>query len=781
MSRSNTSSTKRLRLKENFVNSKIKVMTKLHKEKQMSHFRKMLFAAAAVASFLGMGNSANAQNNSNPFVCNTSFSPLVVRVEGLRELVGDIVITCTGGNSIGPNATQSNLGNPPQGVPASGVVANPGLSAANAPFVPISNPTVPAINISVTVAGTTITNRIFTSTNLTDALLFIDEPTNPTTNVANINNQNPCSATSGTIGAAGVCTGMNYFFNNGIAVGAGYPAGGVPATATGAPASVPINVFQGQYGVGGGFANTSTITFVGVPVVQPGTFQGAGSRIFRIKNIRIQVANSFQVNGQINAFISIQNPPANLVLNNAQGTVGFVQQGLTFDAVSGGPYAQCLGWNVSSAGAFVTTGTSVVLPSGINGSTGVLRYAEAYGVSFKRRGFAGNLDTYDAIYNQFYANGFGQSNPTVNYNNESGFYNTTFSTNNSLNAAGIASNGTRLRARFVGVPSAVRVYVSAQPVTGFVLGGTTTSYGQGSAAPASAYAVSVASANGESSAGFTANSSTILYSTNSTVQGITAPGFANLGAAYNGINSGATAGYMQVTIASDGTGTFFWEVLRADDNTIDRLDFLVAIAFVPTTSIVTDANTSVVANVSGNYAPIATTGGNGYPSIPSFVLSSPEALKPIFTITNCATNLLYPFVSSVTGFNTGVAVANTSKDPFGTINETGICKVFFYGTTAGGGIDPTPQSFSKSLPSGQVATFNLLFGGPDYGIQPVVGFQGYIIISCNFRWAHGFAFISDPSNLQTAHGYLALILDPKNVADILGRRTGAAAAEALDN
>ena len=65
----------------------------------MSHFRKMLFVAAAVASFIGTSNTANAQ--ANPFVCNTSFSPLVVRVEGLRELVGDIVITCTGGNSIG--------------------------------------------------------------------------------------------------------------------------------------------------------------------------------------------------------------------------------------------------------------------------------------------------------------------------------------------------------------------------------------------------------------------------------------------------------------------------------------------------------------------------------------------------------------------------------------------------------------------------------------------------------------------------------------------------------
>ena len=751
----------------------------------MSHFRKMLFAAAAVASFLGMDTTASAQ----PFVCNTSFSPLVVRVEGLRELVGDIVITCTGGTSIGSPAGGATVSvgnaNPIVSAGAVGVQAAPGLGGlpgTSVAFVPFSNPTVPAINISVTVAGTRITNRIFTSTNLTDALLFIDEPTNPVTNVATTNNQNPCSATNATIGAAGVCTQMNYFFGTGgIATGAGYVV--APA---GAPAGVPINVFQAQYGVGGGFApNEQTITFVGIPVVQPGTFTGAGSRVYRIKNIRVQVANAFQVNGQIQAFISIQNPPANLVLNNAQGVVGFVQRGLFFDAIQGGPYAQCLGFNVSSSGAFLTASASTNI-----GQTGVLRFTEAYGVSFKRRGFGGPLDIYDPLFNQFFVNGFGQSNPTANYNNESGFYNTTYSVNNSLNVAGIASNGTRLRARFVGVPSAVRLYVTLQPVTGTIVGGSSTFYGQGTSAPGSAYAVSVSNANGENT-GFAPNTSTAFgaATTGATpvafaVQGSTATGFGGTAVAYSspgGMVSG-TAQYSAVTIASDGTGVFFWEVLRADDNTIDRFDFAVAVSFVPTTSIVTDANTSVVANVSGNYAPIATTGGNSYPHIPSFVLSSPEELKPIFTITNCATNLLYPFVSSVTGFNTGVAVSNTSKDPFGTVNETGICKVFFYGTTAGGGIDPTPQSFSKSLPSGQVATFNLLFGGPDYGIQPVVGFQGYIIISCNFRYAHGFAFISDPSNLQTAHGYLALILDPKNFADIWRQRaTGVLAAESLDN
>lgn len=742
----------------------------------MSHFRKMLFALVATASFIGMSGNAQAQT-SNPFVCNTSFSPLVVRVEGLRELVGDIVITCTGGNSIGTptvqaNAPVPNSGNPPSLVLAQGVVAQPYLGGSQ-----ILNPTVPAVNISVTVSAGRITNRLF-SNNLTDALLFIDEPTNPVINVANRDNQNPCYsyAPSGFVQTAGVCTGLNYYFENGVATGAG-----IPGTAAGQ--NVPLNVFQGQYGIGGGFVpNERTITFVGVPIVQPGTFTNAGSRIYRVKNIRIQVANVFQVNNQVLAFISIQNPPANLVLNNAQGIIGFVQQGLSFDAIGGGPYAQCLGFNntISSGGALT--------------GTGALRFTEAYGVSFKRRGVANTaLDKYDATYNQYYSDGFGQANPTVNYNTESGFYNTQFGTTNSLGLAGQASSGTRLRARFSAVPAGVSLYVSLAPVsypgvTGGLFGSTT--LGQGTNAPGSAWAVSGTDSNGATALTFapvTISSSTFSIGVTTgtlAVQGSAAPGWGGTGVAYTAPSNMPTGSVWtgQVTIGSDGTGTYVWEVLRADDNAIDRLDFLVAIRFAPTTTIVTDI-AAVDAFVSGNYAPIVAPDPTVLNSstIPSFVLS-PEDRKRIFTIGNCATNLLYPFVSSVTGFNTGMAIANTSKDPFGTANESGVCLVNFYGDAAGGAVDPPQQKTSKAIPAGKVATFNLLFGNADWGITPVAGFQGYIIVQCNFRWAHGFAFISDPSNLQTAHGYLALILDPRKIdSGELRRNTGAPIAEQLDN
>lgn len=773
----------------------------------MVHFRKVLLAVAAVASFIGAGSTANAQNQSNPFVCNTSFSPLVVRAEGLRELLGDIVITCTGGNAVTGTGLVFNSNPAITTGPASGIPNTLELVAGAATNA------VPLINIQVSIPGTRITNRFTTDTglnsatnaNLTDALLFIDEPTNASVGATRLN-QNPCYAISaGTIGSAGVCTNMRYFFENGRASGAGYPLNPVPAGSgltppptpvqgTGFLTGAPINVYQGQYGVGGGIIpNEQSVTFVGIPVVQPGVDsfgQNAGnSRIYRIKNIRVQVANFFPVNSQILATIAIQNPPSNLVLNNSQGVVGFVQTGLSFSVTAGPSYAQCLGLNFNSDGTLPGTSTTGTLPF----NSGLLRFTEGYGVAFKRRGFNGNLDVVDPIYNPFFIAGAGQANPTVNYNNESGFYNRTFQTTNGLNVAGIASTGTRLRARFSNLPTAnVRLFVSMAPITGTFaydtrLGSTATPpavgagqlqlnisnapnvlVGQGTTALAAAIGVNT-DANGLAE-GLPVTTS--LYRSHPyPIQGSAAPGVGN---AYTGISG--TTRTTQLTVASDGTASYTWEVLRADDNLIDRLEFLVQAQFLPTTSILTDAAQPQIVRVSGNFAPILTASSNGSTYFPSFVLTQPLVESEIFRITNCGTNLLYPYVTSVTGFNTGIAVSNTSQDPFGTINETGICRVNFYGVTDGGGVPPTVQPFTKAVPAGQSAVFNLRFGGPDWGIQPVPGFTGYIIIQCNFRWAHGFAFISDPGNLFTAHGYLALILDPAG----LNRNTGNV-SEALDN
>jgi hypothetical protein len=68
-----------------------------HKEKEMVDFRKWLLALAVVGLLLGIGSStANAQTST--FSCSaTSGVPNIIRAEGLTELLGDLVLNCTGG------------------------------------------------------------------------------------------------------------------------------------------------------------------------------------------------------------------------------------------------------------------------------------------------------------------------------------------------------------------------------------------------------------------------------------------------------------------------------------------------------------------------------------------------------------------------------------------------------------------------------------------------------------------------------------------------------------
>jgi len=66
----------------------------------MADFRKWLFAFALVALFLGAG-TANAQVGFVPsaFTCIANAgTPVIVRVEGITELVGDLLLQCYGGN-----------------------------------------------------------------------------------------------------------------------------------------------------------------------------------------------------------------------------------------------------------------------------------------------------------------------------------------------------------------------------------------------------------------------------------------------------------------------------------------------------------------------------------------------------------------------------------------------------------------------------------------------------------------------------------------------------------
>jgi hypothetical protein len=138
-----------------------------------------------------------------------------------------------------------------------------------------------------------------------------------------------------------------------------------------------------------------------------------------------------------------------------------------------------------------------------------------------------------------------------------------------------------------------------------------------------------------------------------------------------------------------------------------------------------------------------------------------------FVINNCVTRLLYSWVvSGVAGYDTGIAIANTSEDDaafgMGNVNgaqaQEGSCTLTGYpaaGAPVGGELAPISHT-SGIIKGGQTWAFNVSM------VPGFTGFSGYVLGVCNFLNAHSFAFISNSMNGMTgptlAQGYEASIV-----------------------
>jgi hypothetical protein len=111
---------------------------------------------------------------------------------------------------------------------------------------------------------------------------------------------------------------------------------------------------------------------------------------------------------------------------------------------------------------------------------------------------------------------------------------------------------------------------------------------------------------------------------------------------------------------------------------------------------------------------------------------------------NNQTRLLFQFVTNQAGFDTGMTIANTAADPFGTPGKTGACAIRFYGAGT-----PPPFTTPRIAP-GQTYT-NILS-------QIAGGFQGYAIAVCDFPLAHGSAFLGDIGFARLAWNTPVLVL-----------------------
>jgi len=656
----------------------------------MVDFRKWLLALAVVGLLLGIGSTAaNAQGTTPTFTCQaTSGVPNIVRSEGITELLGDLVLNCTGGNS------------------------TPGGQA-----IPLQN-----VQISI---NTNITSRIVGAPNISEALLLIDEPF-PATNVVP---PGTLPATGQTVGQL-ACLANNNTNCAIVSKGTGLVgAGGNYDGSTGAGfGNNHYNIFQGvQNGV-------NAIAWTGVPIDAPGT---AGVRVIRITNIR---ANAFQLGvsstlipTQISEIIAVNGSTTITILQPANGNVvGQVTPGLLQPpsvSVGGVPgpaaYQQCNDVNtflLSPPGLTVTD-------SGITVSA-----TEGFAYSFKPQSYEQIFDVITDATGNYVGPGSPvfQDIPGFAYRTESGLTPSAGGTliNNVANEfVGIADHGTQLQFTVTGVNAGVSLFAPSY----VYLSGP---YGAGTPV-----GVAVLINQSQSVGGAFTGSTTIPIALS--------PGGGGPTTAPNG---------SPIPVATSGTSAvLLYEIYYADSSVQESISVPISVAFISNTGSNIPAVTTTPATVGLEFAPQSTisTASSTAP-IPRFGPSgSPVS---IFSISPCSCNLLFPFVTNIAGFDTGVAIANTSLDPYGTSPQTGTVTLNYYGTTSGGGAAPATATTTSAVPGGAELIFTLSNGG-NYGIPATPGFEGYIIAQANFQFCHGFAFISDVGAQKLAEGYLAIQLD----------------------
>jgi len=572
---------------------------------------------------------------------------------------------------------------------------------------PLPGGQIPQVNITVFL-NTAVTSRLLPisgGSNVSEALLLIDEPgSGVAAPVPGFGPQAPqtlCpTPLSGCVEySTPVVTGTNTYAvstNNQPTTG---------STPLPLPGPTPgYNIFQGV-------VNGNSVTFFGVPVLAPVT--SGVNRVFRITNIR---ANATTLSGgsaagatPVVASISTSNS-STLPISNPTPTVGFVQGGLSTAATGATSFNQC--------------------QSKTKSTVATLSFSENFGTAFKVR-VAPQSNSTNAAQGTNYSGLVSMQNVPGNiYNSESNFIYPTAASGS--NVAGLADFGTRLKATFNNIPTGVRLFVSVNNV----INGVT---------PATAPTV----VGGTSTTGWAQ-----LVNSETAVDGTFNGGFFPAVSATD--NAGSTVGIAEVAL-TNGSGTAVWEVLNTNPNTQETLKFAVFTTYVSNVAQNSPPPGTGTVNLSFAPTPPAFTASSGAAassslSVPRFI-ADPNAAKNILTVNICRTILLYPFITNQAGFDTGIAIANTSTDPFGTGPQAGSCTLNWY---AGAG-SPSPSN-TGNIASGTVYT--------TLASTTVPNFQGYMIAVCQFQYAHGFAFISDLGARNLAMGYLALVIpDPTTQAN----------------
>ncbi|MDQ6677375.1 MAG: hypothetical protein M3Z09_08780 [Acidobacteriota bacterium] len=547
---------------------------------------------------------------------------------------------------------------------------------------------IPQVNITVSL-NTNITSRLLGgSSNLTDAVLLLNEPVP--------GNQSFCPASGST--AVNQC--VEYGFGTGGGQGTQtynpFPAGGIPA-------GVPNT---GRYnGVQGTLVGPSQITFFGVPIDPPGPSTSGGTvptLTVRVTNIR---ANASSLGGPAlgsfatsSVFETISTSAGFQINNNVQ-TVGSVRRGLIQGTVAnssltGGGSGTIFANSSSSPGTFQQCNSRSFSSTGAPIAETV-NFSEGFATATKLR-----------VPNNFPA-GASLATPGAQLNSESQFVPSGTQGYAGGSSIGTADQATRIRLTFNNLQSGVTIFVPTSLSSNQVAGGVPTE------------TLTLTSSEGGA-----------------------------FSAVSNSTNTNIPANFAALT-ATGTSAVAIYEVTNqsiTSPSTIESFSAPILVTFTASPSTSSPGLGMTTVNV--DFAPTSTVVTASSGPIPRFVPSSTAANG--FQITPCSTVLLFPFLSNLAGFDTGLAISNTSTDPFGTAAQSGLCTLNFYGTNQTAAF--TTPTVTSALPYTNLVST----------LAP--GFQGYMIAQCRFQYAHGFAFITDGfggPGRGLSQGYLALVIpDP---------------------
>jgi Domain of unknown function (DUF4062) len=121
------------------------------------------------------------------------------------------------------------------------------------------------------------------------------------------------------------------------------------------------------------------------------------------------------------------------------------------------------------------------------------------------------------------------------------------------------------------------------------------------------------------------------------------------------------------------------------------------------------------------------------------------------------TYLLFPWVKCEGSIDTGIVILNTGSDPFGTVGQAGVCIFHYYGSTANGG-PPGGSQASAVVRPGELLWHCLTQNTTAINLlSSRTGFTGYVIVECDFPYAHGTASVNNSGGVVLV-SYFATVI-----------------------